>query len=102
MLDGLIDWFYGALTAITAWVSDWAFFAATESVQWFWDLMPQTIRDWLAADVFTTALAFFDDVRYFFPLYSTFAFIATVLSAVAAIRLIRWVAALIPTWIIGG
>jgi len=101
VLDALIDWFKGALDAIAAWVGQWAFYAATAGMEWVAGILPQTIKDFLAADVFTEALALFDDVRYFVPLYSTFTWVAGVLTAVAVIRLARTIVSLIPTWLAG-
>lgn len=41
-------------------------------------------------------------VSWFYPARETLAYLVLVMGTVGAIRVVRWVVALIPTWIVGG
>lgn len=98
----VIEWFWGnglgpSFFAVFDWLANGVLELGAQVSEFVLGAVPDGVREWLSAPWLSNILTGVHDVSYFVPIGGLLAVVATTLGLVAAIRLVRWIVAMIPT-----
>ena len=96
LLAEVVDWIFDLVRVILYDIFEWLFSLGKVVGQFMWDALPSSVQTWLNDEPWLPLAQYMNVVDYFIPIYGGMAIIATVITVVAWIRLVRWVLRVAP------